>query len=426
MKLQRGQRLKLADLHLGDHLRVDITMCGVPVDAACFGLDSTGKLVDDAYMVFFNQPKSPCGGITLMHGESGTVGYDLSLGQLPDRVDRLVFTATTDGPGTMSQLAESKVDLLDAGTGMRGKSTKATFAIRGADFAQERAVMLIDIYRKDGAWRAMTNGQGFNGGLDALVRHFGADVAETTIPPAPAEPARISLEKRVAQAAPHLVNLAKKAADSLEKKGMSTVKARVGLVLDASGSMRGQYEKGRVQELLNRILPLAMHFDDDGAIDTWAFGSSSLALPEVKGANIQGYTLSAAGGWKQWMHKTAPSVNNEPAAINDVISHYSKNTSAPPAYVIFVSDGGVNKDREISQLIREASSRPIFWQFVGIGGRGYGILERLDTMEDRVVDNAGFFAIDDLLNVSEDELYDRLLGELPQWLVAAKAKGIIH
>lgn len=68
---------------------------------------------------------------------------------------------------------------------------------------------------------------------------------------------------------------------------------------------------------------------------------------------------------------------------------------------------------------------PLFWQFVGIGGSNYGALSDLDTMSGRVVDNAGFFAIDDLHKVSEEELYDRLMSEFPVWLRAAKAKGII-
>ncbi|MNV79367.1 hypothetical protein D3C71_1729160 [compost metagenome] len=76
-------------------------------------------------------------------------------------------------------------------------------------------------------------------------------------------------------------------------------------------------------------------------------------------------------------------------------------------------------------MIKDAASLPIFWQFVGIGGSGYGALAELDTMSGRVVDNAGFFAIDDLRKISEEELYDRLMSEFPIWLKAAKAKGII-
>jgi hypothetical protein len=42
------------------------------------------------------------------------------------------------------------------------------------------------------------------------------------------------------------------------------------------------------------------------------------------------------------------------------------------------------------------------------------------------VDNVGFFQVDDFDKVSDTELYDRLLGEFPQWLAAARARGIVR
>ena len=75
--------------------------------------------------------------------------------------------------------------------------------------------------------------------------------------------------------------------------------------------------------------------------------------------------------------------------------------------------------------MRAASSAPVFWQFVGIGRANYGVLERLDDMEGRVVDNAGFFALDDIDQVSDDDLYQRLLSEFPDWMRAAKTASIL-
>ncbi len=63
---------------------------------------------------------------------------------------------------------------------------------------------------------------------------------------------------------------------------------------------------------------------------------------------------------------------------------------------------------------------------MGLGGRGYGILEKLDTMSGRVIDNRGFFAVDDLHQLTEEQLYDRMLQEFSQWLREARAKGIIR
>lgn len=177
---------------------------------------------------------------------------------------------------------------------------------------------------------------------------------------------------------------------------------------------------------MERVVPLAVHFDDDGALDTWAFANKPKALPAVTLSNVNGYVENAQGGWKSWRKETGGS-NNEPAVIREVAGYYSRAprpTASPPAYIIFVSDGGVAKSKEIRSLLVETAHKRIFWQFVGIGGSNYGILERLDTMPGRVVNNCSFFALDDLHSVNEEDLYDRLLAELPQWLAAAKSACI--
>ena len=41
------------------------------------------------------------------------------------------------------------------------------------------------------------------------------------------------------------------------------------------------------------------------------------------------------------------------------------------------------------------------------------------------MDNAGFFALDDFKEVSNEELYARLLKEFPDWLTEVKKKGML-
>ena len=79
----------------------------------------------------------------------------------------------------------------------------------------------------------------------------------------------MSLEKIMLDKAPKLVNLAKKATMSLEKRQLQNLTAKVALVSDATGSMNRQYREGDVQEVVNRILPLAVSFDDDQQLDCW-------------------------------------------------------------------------------------------------------------------------------------------------------------
>jgi len=99
--------------------------------------------------------------------------------------------------------------------------------------------------------------------------------------------------------------------------------------------------------------------------------------------------------------------------------------SKEPVYIVFITDGGISKTRAIKEAIRESANYPIFWKFVGLGGRNYGILENLDDFTDRVIDNTDFFPIDDFKSMSDDVLYDNLLTEFAGWLSEAKRKLII-
>ena len=423
MQIRKGQRLAVAQILPGamsESFLIEVSITGMisEVDFSCFGIDFNQKLSDDRYMTFFNQPKTPCGSVCLSYKESRINGFIFKLNNLPIAIDRLVITASIDGAETMKSMRSGFLRFIDASNQVMGE-----FSFDGSDFNNEKALILGELYRKQAEWRFSATGQGFDGGLSALVKHFGGDVSDQPAMPATESdaPQKLSLEKKVAKAAPKLIDLAKKAAISLEKNKLTDIVARVGLILDASGSMRYQYSQGKVQEVINRVLPLAVHFDDDGELDVWAFSSKSLALPAATLKNYENYIGSAKGGWKNWKMM---SYNNEPDVITAALAHY--NATDLPVFIIFISDGGVDQNAKIKSLLTNAAKLPIFWQFVGIGGRNYGVLEKLDTMAGRVVDNCGFFALDDLNTVSEQELYDRLLQEFPTWLTEAKKIGIIR
>lgn len=59
-----------------------------------------------------------------------------------------------------------------------------------------------------------------------------------------------ALKKKLEGKAPALISLAKKASISLAKHKLDTVEARVAFVLDASGSMTGQFKKGMYRPFL--------------------------------------------------------------------------------------------------------------------------------------------------------------------------------
>lgn len=409
----KGWKDKLENhVNLNENIFVDMKVKGnAEYDFCCFGVDENGKLSDDRYMIFYNQKVSPKGEVSVEDIADG-VRYTLNLSTIPDFIKRLVFTVSIDGDKTMGEMnaLETKV--------YQSEAKDIEMTLGGNDFSKEKAVIVMEIYRKD-VWRIGCVASGFDGGLSALLKYFGGEeVSEPVQEPVVEKTVKVSLEKKM-EKAPELVSLVKPLVFELKKKNLETTVARVGLVLDISGSMVPRFKNGTVQSIVNKTLPLAVQFDDDGELDFWFYGTTARKMNSV---NLKNYKMAVPEDWKHLMLDLGGR-NNEPIVMRMVVDEY-KDTKIP-AYVLFITDGGVNQKREIQNIITEASHLPIFWQFVGVGGKNYGILEKLDTMTGRYVDNAGFFALDDFKKVSNEELYARLLEEFPSWLEEIKRKGMI-
>lgn len=173
LNLITGQKAKFTDAGIAQQftLVVELMTNSAVIDVACFGLDGQQKLASDDYMTFYNQPKTPCGAVS-WQATNQQQRFDIDLNKLPNTIDYLVLTATIDGQATMRELGASKVTLEQAG------QTLATYNFDGSGFDSERAIMLLQVYRKNEVWRINAIGQGFSGGLSALVTHFGGEVAD--------------------------------------------------------------------------------------------------------------------------------------------------------------------------------------------------------------------------------------------------------
>ncbi|MEO8600762.1 MAG: TerD family protein, partial [bacterium] len=188
----RGQKGKLADMGCAGAFPIEVSIAaqGMDIDIACFGLDANDTLSDDRYMVFFNQKSCPGDGVKLEIG-NGKSTFTTDVTRLPDSIHKLVFAATIGGEGTMRKLGASSMHL-----------GNTAFQFSGADFQDEKAVIVGEVYKRDGQWRFGAVGQGFNGGMSALLKHFGGTEAQSTPTPAPAAaqtpapaPKKISLSK---------------------------------------------------------------------------------------------------------------------------------------------------------------------------------------------------------------------------------------
>ncbi|MGW5326908.1 TerD family protein [Streptomyces sp. NPDC004014] len=180
-EFQRGHKARISDLTAGTDLYVGVQIAGpgLTFDISCFGLDADERLSDDRYFVFFNQPKSPEESIQLLGAQAGdTESFRVTLDRVPDGIRKLSFTATVDGAGQMSQIGPGYLRIVAGGEEV------ARYSFDGSEFSTERAVMLGDLYFKD-VWRFAAVGQGFDGGLEALLKNFGGEVLEEEAPAAP-------------------------------------------------------------------------------------------------------------------------------------------------------------------------------------------------------------------------------------------------
>ncbi|MFF9484271.1 TerD family protein [Streptomyces sp. NPDC014676] len=173
-EFQRGHKARISDLTAGTDLYVGVQISGpgLTFDISCFGLDADERLSDDRYFIFYNQPKSPEESVQLLGAQAGdTESFRVTLDRIPQQIRKLSFTATLDGAGQMSQIGPGYIRIVAGGEEV------ARYPFSGSEFSTERAVMLGDFYFKD-VWRFAAVGQGFDGGLDALLRNFGGEVAE--------------------------------------------------------------------------------------------------------------------------------------------------------------------------------------------------------------------------------------------------------
>jgi stress response protein SCP2 len=424
-------------------------------DASALLLGAGGRVRDDGDFVFYNQPQHASGAVRHLGkrrdagGTTDTLGVDLRA--LEPDIERVVLCASADG-GTFGELSGLTLGLLDTETGRE----LARFEMEATT---ETAFIGGELYLRGDQWKFRAVGQGYASGLAGLATDFGISVDEEpgVSTPAPTAPPVAVIDVPPSVSASRLtkgeeqlpVDMRKRlslrkeqVAVSLRKHGAAGVRARVLLVLDASGSMSFLYAKGVVADVVERMAAVAAQLDDDGVMQAWTFASQAARLPDLGVGDLPEWLelhvrvgeLSLFRRSKkprkgllpgQVDMRTVGIQNEEQKVIAEVRTYVREHPAPDPTLVLFFSDGGVYRNKEIEKELREAVEEPIFWQFVGLGRSNYGVLERFDTLAGRRVDNVGFFAVDDIRGLPDPELYDRLLSEFPAWMSAARRLGII-
>ncbi|MER5197937.1 TerD family protein [Streptomyces sp. NPDC002755] len=149
----------------------------VRLDVSGLLLTADGKVRSDDDFIFYNQASGP--GVTYRSG-GGTApdAIIVDTAAVPPGIEKIVVTASPDAAGQTFQGVEPTATIRSADD----NSVLATFT--PPQLGSETALVVVEIYLRNGAWKARAVGQGYSNGLAGIATDFGVTVEE----PAPAAP----------------------------------------------------------------------------------------------------------------------------------------------------------------------------------------------------------------------------------------------
>jgi stress response protein SCP2 len=155
----------------------------VRLDVSGLLLTADGKVRSDDDFIFYNQPAGP--GVTYTSGGGAAPdAITVDTAAVPPDIEKIVVTASPDAAGQTFQGIEPTATIRDAD----GGTVLATFT--PPQLGTETALVVVEIYRRGGVWKARAVGQGYANGLAGIATDFGVTVEEpAATPAAPPQPA---------------------------------------------------------------------------------------------------------------------------------------------------------------------------------------------------------------------------------------------
>jgi stress response protein SCP2 len=149
----------------------------VRLDVSGLLLTADGKVRSDDDFIFYNQPAGP--GVTYTSGGGAAPdAITVDTAAVPPDIEKIVVTASPDAAGQTFQGIEPTATIRDAD----GGTVLATFT--PPQLGTETALVVVEIYRRGGVWKARAVGQGYANGLAGIATDFGVTVEEPAATPA--------------------------------------------------------------------------------------------------------------------------------------------------------------------------------------------------------------------------------------------------
>ena len=188
VNLSKGQRISLekvapglSEVFVGLGWDTNITDSGddFDIDASVFILGSNEKLLSDNHFIFYNNLASPDANKSVEHlgdnrtgaGEGDDEVIKVNLKQVPPDVNKIVMTVTIheaeERKQNFGQLQNAFVRVVNA----ENQNEVVRYDL-SEDYSIETALIMAELYRKDGEWRVNAVGAGYEGGLQALLDRY--------------------------------------------------------------------------------------------------------------------------------------------------------------------------------------------------------------------------------------------------------------
>ena len=188
VSLAKGQRVSLEKVApglsevfvgLGWDVKSTDTGHGFDLDSSLFLLDANEKLISDSHFIFYNNLTSPDLDKSVQHlgdnltgvGEGDDEVIKINLKKVPTDVQKIVITVTIHEAQqrnqNFGQVQNAFVRVVNAQT----KQEAVRYDLV-EDYSIETALIMAELYRKDGEWRLNAVGAGYQGGLQVLLDRY--------------------------------------------------------------------------------------------------------------------------------------------------------------------------------------------------------------------------------------------------------------
>jgi tellurium resistance protein TerD len=188
INLSKGQRISLekvspglVEIFVGLGWDINITDTGADfdIDASIFLLDSNEKLISDQHFIFYNNQNSPDpeqsvkqrGDNLTGAGEGDDEIIDINLKTVPADIAKIAIAVTIHEAEKRHQNFGQVQNAFVRIVNCQNEEEIIRYDL-SEDFSVETALIMAELYRKDGEWRMNAVGAGYEGGLPALLNRY--------------------------------------------------------------------------------------------------------------------------------------------------------------------------------------------------------------------------------------------------------------